>query len=87
MKKNLKKKISSYGFWISFLTVIFLIVQNILKNYGVIIPNDVAIEIIGGIIFILVTFGVITNSKKEKITEIKEDIQNEIDNTNIEDNK
>ena len=83
MKKNLKKKISSYGFWFSLLTVIFLVIQNILKNFGVEISSAVAIEIIGGIIFILVTLGVITNSKKESITEIKNDVKEEIE-SNLE---
>ncbi len=82
MKKNLKKKISSYGFWISLLTAIFLIVKAVLTQYNIHISNSVAIEIISGICFVLITVGVIKNNDNKKMQNIKEDIENEIDINN-----
>ncbi len=82
MKNNLKEKISNYGFWISILTVIFIIIQKVLLSFGIELQSQVIIEIIGGIIFILITVGVITNTKKEKLKEIHDDVKNEIENNN-----
>ena len=82
MKNNLKEKISNYGFWISILTVIFIIIQKVLLSFGIELQSQVIIEIIGGIIFILITVGVITNTKKEKLKEIQDDVKNEIENNN-----
>ncbi len=87
MKKNLKKKISSYGFWISLLTVIFLIIQQILKNFGIELSSQLIIEIISGFCFILITIGVIKNSKKDNLEDIKEDVKSEIDKNSTKLNK
>ena len=87
MKKNSKKKMSSYGFWISLLSVIFVLVQFILQRCGVEIPFDVMIETSAGFIFILISAGVITNAKKENLNDIKEDIKTEINKNNVSNDK
>ena len=80
MKKNLKNKISSYGFWLSLLTVIFLVVQNVLKQFGIELSSQIVVEVIALVIFVLITFGVITNTKKDNLLDIKDDIKVEIEN-------
>ena len=81
MKLNLKSKMSNYGFWISLLSVIFLIVKQALSANGVNFDDNIAIDIITGVCYLLITLGVISNPESGKgYNDIKKDVANQLEN-------
>ena len=81
MKLNLKNKIKNYGFWVSLLSILFLITKQILNKCGISIDEFFITEIISGICFLLITLGVISNPESGKgYNDIKQDISESINN-------
>lgn len=79
MKDKLKTKLSSCAFWVSILSVVFLLVKQVLTKYGVQLENNMGVEIITSICYVLIVFGVISVPNGTKsLTEIKNEVENEI---------
>ena len=79
MKLNLKSKISNYGFWISLLSVIFLVVKHILNTNGITFDDNIAIDIITMVCYMLITLGVISNPESGKgYNDIKKEVSEQI---------
>lgn len=84
MQLNLKNKIKNYGFWISLLSILFLITKHILNKCGIVIDEYFITEIISAFCFLLITLGVISNPESGKgFNDIKKDVKENINNPNL----
>ena len=81
--KNSKNKNSTktLTFWVSIICLLILITQLVLNLCGVQYEIKIFIEIISYILAFMVSIGLLnSNLKGKNITEIKEDIQSDIEN-------
>ena len=84
MQLNLKNKIKNYGFWISLLSILFLIAKQILNKCGIVVDEYFITEIISAICFLLITLGVISNPESGKgYNDIKKDVAENINNPTL----
>lgn len=82
MKLNLKNKISNYGFWVSILSVVFLIVKQILNANGINLDNNIAVDIVTAVCYLLIALGVISNPESGKgYNDIKQDVVQQFENS------
>lgn len=82
--KQTKLNIKSLGIWVSIICAIVMVVQIILNLLNIDFEFKLVIEIFSYVLAILVSIGVLNSKLKGKsVEEIKQSIENEINN-NIE---
>ncbi len=80
-KDNNKNSTKSLTFWVSVICMLILITQIVLNLCGVQYEIKIFIEIISYVLAFMVSIGLLnSNLKGKSVTEIKEDIQSDIEN-------
>lgn len=62
----MKNKFKTYSFWMSVCAAVVLVINNLAKAFGFSFDNEVFTQIIDSVCGVLVVFGVLTISKKDK---------------------
>lgn len=74
------EKFKSYRFWIAFLSAIVLVVQNLAKQMGFEVSDEVALSVANSICSLLVFVGIIDKpAKKGAVPEEENDVNAEFD--------
>lgn len=69
----MSKKFKSFNFWLGLFSAILILIQSVLKPFGLQISEDVYMSIVNALLSVFVVLGVISNPKDETANEDKND--------------